>query len=190
MISSHNELDQANAFVEKYKSELRAEKIPFDENIEIGAMIEIPSAAVSADMLAKRVKFFSLGTNDLIQYALAVDRLNDRIAHLYEPTHPAVLRLIKWTADAAIRNGLWCGVCGEMAGDPFMTPLLLGLGARELSMAAPLLPRIKYLIRRLKMDDAKELADFALNCESGRDILERSQALARRIAPSLFESSS
>jgi len=190
MISSHNELDQANAFVEKYKSELRAEKIPFDENIEIGAMIEIPSAAVSADMLAKRVKFFSLGTNDLIQYALAVDRLNERIAHLYEPTHPAVLRLIKWTADAAIRHGLWCGVCGEMAGDPFMTPLLLGLGARELSMAAPLLPRIKYLIRRLKMDDANELANFALNCESGREILERSQALARRIAPSLFESSS
>jgi phosphotransferase system enzyme I (PtsI) len=187
MISSHNELDQANGFVEQYKKELRAEKIPFDENIEIGAMIEIPSAAVSADMLAKRVKFFSLGTNDLIQYALAVDRLNDRIAHLYEPTHPAVLRLIKWTAEAALRNGLWCGVCGEMAGDPYMTPLLLGLGARELSMAPPLLPRVKFLIRRLKMADALELANFALNCESGGEILERSQALARRIAPSLFE---
>jgi phosphotransferase system enzyme I (PtsI) len=188
MISSHNELDQANAFVEQYKNELRAEKIPFDENIEIGAMVEIPSAAISADMLASRVKFFSIGTNDLIQYALAVDRLNDRIAHLYDPTHPAVLRLIKWTAEAAVRHKLWCGVCGEMAGDPEMTPLLLGLGVRELSMAPPLLPRVKFLIRRLKMEDALELANFALNCESSRDILERSQALARRIAPGLFES--
>jgi phosphotransferase system enzyme I (PtsI) len=187
MVSNHNEVDQANDLLEQYKKELRAEKIAFDENMEIGVMIEIPSAAVSADMLAKRVKFFSLGTNDLIQYALAVDRLNERIAHLYEPTHPAVLRLIKWTAEAAERHGLWCGVCGEMAGDPYMTPLLLGLGARELSMAPPLLPRVKFLIRRLKMEDAKELANFALNCESGREILERSEALARRTAPSLFD---
>jgi phosphoenolpyruvate-protein phosphotransferase (PTS system enzyme I) len=190
MISNHCELDQANALLETYKAELRAENIPFDENIEVGAMIEIPSAAVSADMLAKRVKFFSLGTNDLIQYALAVDRLNERIAHLYEPTHPAVLRLIKWTTEAAARHGFWCGVCGEMAGDPYMTPLLLGLGAKELSMAAPLVSRVKFLIRRLKMDDARELANFALNCESGREILERSVALARRTAPSLFENES
>ena len=187
MVSNHCELDQANALLAEYKKELSAEKIAFDDNIEIGVMIEIPSAAVSADMLAKRVKFFSLGTNDLIQYALAVDRLNERIAHLYEPTHPAVLRLIKWTTEAADRHGIWCGVCGEMAGDPCLTPLLLGLGARELSMAPPLLPRVKFLIRRLKMDDATELAKFALNCESGREILERSQALARRTAPSLFE---
>jgi phosphotransferase system enzyme I (PtsI) len=187
MVSNHNELDQANGLLEQYKNELRAEKIPFDENIEIGVMIEIPSAAVTADMLAKRVKFFSIGTNDLIQYSLAVDRSNERIAYLYEPTHPAVLRLIKGTADAAARQGLWCGVCGEMAGDPFMTPLLLGLGARELSMAPPLLPRVKFLIRRLKMEDALELANFALNCESSREILNRSQALARRTAPSLFE---
>jgi len=188
MVSNHNELDQANALLEQCKNELRAEKTAFDENVEIGVMIEIPSAALTADMLAKRVKFFSLGTNDLIQYTLAVDRLNERIAHLYEPTHPAVLRLIKWTTEAAERHGLWCGVCGEMAGDPCMTPLLLGLGARELSMAPPLLPRVKFLIRRLKMEDAMDLAKFALNCESGREILERSQALARRIAPSLFES--
>ena len=187
MISNHNELDQANALLEQFKNELRDEKIPFDENIEIGAMIEIPSAAVSADMLAKRVKFFSLGTNDLIQYALAVDRLNERIAYLYDPTHPAVLRLIKWTADAAGARGLWCGVCGEMAGDPSLTPLLIGLGVRELSMAPPLLPRVKFLIRRMKMSDALELANFALNCESSREILERSQALAQRAAPGLFE---
>jgi phosphotransferase system enzyme I (PtsI) len=187
MISSFAEVEKANAFVEEYKKELRAEKIPFDPNIEIGVMVEIPSAAVSADILARRVKFFSLGTNDLIQYTLAVDRLNERIAHLYDPTHPSVLRLIKWTADAAERHGIWCGVCGEMAGDPLLTPLLLGLGVTELSMAPSLLPHVKYLIRRLKLADARELAEFALNCESGRLIFERSEALARRIAPSLFE---
>jgi phosphotransferase system enzyme I (PtsI) len=190
MISSLTEIEKANAFVEEYKNELRDEGIPFDENIEIGAMVEIPSAAIAADMLARHVKFFSIGTNDLIQYSLAVDRLNERIAHLYEPTHPAVLRLIKWTADAAARNGIWCGVCGEMAGDPLLTPLLLGLGVTELSMAPPLLPQVKYLIRRLKMEDAKELANFALNCESAREIFERSEAFAKRIAPSLFENQS
>jgi phosphoenolpyruvate-protein phosphotransferase (PTS system enzyme I) len=190
MISRVAEIDKANALLQEYQNELRAENIPFDPDIEIGAMIEIPSAAVAADILARRVKFFSLGTNDLIQYSLAVDRLNERVAHLYEPTHPAVLRLIKWTADAANQNGLWCGVCGEMAGDPLLTPLLLGLGVTELSMAPPIVPHVKYLIRRLKLDDARELADFALNCDSGRTIFERSEALARRIAPSLFENQS
>jgi phosphotransferase system enzyme I (PtsI) len=187
MISSYTEIERANAFVEEYKNELRAEKTPFDQNIEVGAMIEIPSAAIAADALAKRVKFFSIGTNDLIQYSLAVDRLNERIAQLYEPTHPAVLRLIKLTAEAAERHGIWCGVCGEMASDPLLTPLLLGLGVTELSIAAPLLPPVKFLIRRLKMDDARELAAFALQCESAKAIMERSQALARRIAPSVFE---
>jgi phosphotransferase system enzyme I (PtsI) len=187
MISSYTEVERANAFLEEYKKELRAENVPFDENIEVGAMIEIPSAAIAADAIAKRVKFFSIGTNDLIQYALAVDRLNERIAQLYEPTHPAVLRLIKFSTAAAERHGIWCGVCGEMASDPLLTPLLLGLGVTELSIAAPLLPQVKFLIRRLKMDDAEELAAFALQCESGKAIMERSEALARRIAPSLFE---
>ncbi|HWD20197.1 MAG TPA: phosphoenolpyruvate--protein phosphotransferase [Verrucomicrobiae bacterium] len=187
MISCAGELEQANALVEEYKGELRAEKIPFDENIQIGAMIEIPSAAVAADTLARHVKFFSIGTNDLIQYSLAVDRLNEKIAHLYEPTHSAIVRLIKLTADAAHSQGLWCGVCGEMASDPLLTPLLLGLGVDELSVAPPLLPQVKFLIRRLKMDDAKEMADEALKLHSGKEILERSQALARRIAPALFD---
>jgi len=187
MISGYAELEKANALVEEYKGELRAEKVPFDENIEIGAMIEIPSAAVAAETLASRVKFFSLGTNDLIQYSLAVDRLNERIAHLYEPTHPAVMRLIKMTVDAAHNHRIWCGVCGEMAGDPFMTPLLLGLGVNELSVAPACLPRIKFLVRRLKMAEARELAEFALHCESGKEIMEHSEALARKVAPSLFE---
>jgi phosphoenolpyruvate-protein phosphotransferase (PTS system enzyme I) len=187
MISGLGEVEQANALLEEYKAELRAEKLPFDEKIEVGIMIEIPSAAVAADTLATRVKFFSLGTNDLIQYSLAVDRLNERIAHLYEPTHPAVVRLIKMTVDAADRHGIWCGICGEMAGDPYLTPLLLGLGVRELSVAPSFLPRVKFLIRRLNMTEAKELADFALKCDSGREILEHSEALAKKVAPGLFE---
>ncbi len=187
MISGLDELIQANALVEEYKAELRAEKIPFDENLEIGAMIEIPSAVMVADALARRLKFMSLGTNDLIQYTLAVDRMNEKVAHLYEPTHPAILRLIKATVDAAHRNKIWVGVCGEMAGDPVLTPLLLGLGVDELSAAPSLVPPVKFLIRRLKMDEARALADFALNSESGSEIFNRAQALAREIAPSLFE---
>jgi phosphotransferase system enzyme I (PtsI) len=188
MISGLDELNQANALVEECKAQLRAEKLPFDEKLEVGAMIEIPSAVIIADALAKRLKFFSLGTNDLIQYTLAVDRLNERVAHLYEPTHPAIIRLIKATVEAGHKNGIWVGVCGEMAGDPVLTPLLLGLGVDELSTAPSLAPPIKFMIRRLKMKEATELADFALNCESSTEILARCQSLAGAIAPSLFES--
>jgi phosphotransferase system enzyme I (PtsI) len=187
MISGVDELTQANALVEEYKAELAKEGVPFDQKVDIGAMIEIPSAAVAADVLARRVQFFSIGTNDLIQYTLAVDRLNERIAHLYEPTHPAILRLIKLTADAGRRHGIWTGVCGEMAGDPVLIPLLLGLGVTELSAAPPIVPHIKYLIRRVKMSEANALAEFALNCESASEILARCRDLARQVAPSLFE---
>jgi phosphotransferase system enzyme I (PtsI) len=187
MISGIDELNQANAMLEEFKAELRGEGIPFDEGLEVGAMIEIPSAAVAAESLARRVKFFSIGTNDLIQYSLAVDRLNEKIAHLYEPTHPAILRLIKMTADAGRHHGIWVGVCGEMAGDPILTPLLLGLGVTELSAAPAVVPQIKYLIRRLKMNEARELAEFALQCDSCAEILARCRKLAHQIAPSLFE---
>ena len=187
MISGLDELLQANALVEEYKNELRQEKIPFDENLEIGAMIETPSAVIIADSLAKRLKFFSIGTNDLIQYSLAVDRMNERIAHLYEPTHPAIVRLIKATVEAAHNRKIWVSVCGEMASEPTLAPLLLGLGVDELSVSPALLPPVKFIIRRLKLSEAKELAAFALECESAADILARSQELARQIAPSLFE---
>jgi phosphotransferase system enzyme I (PtsI) len=187
MISGLEELNQAGALLEEFKGELRCEGRPFDENLEVGAMIEIPSAAVAAESLARRVKFFSLGTNDLIQYSLAVDRLNEKIAHLYEPTHPAILRLIKMTADAGRKHGIWTGICGEMAGEAVLTPLLLGLGITELSAAPSVVPQIKYLIRRLKMTEAQELAAFALDCESGPEILGRCKKLALQIAPSLFE---
>ena len=187
MISGLDELLQANALVEEFKTELRTEGIPFDEHLEVGAMIEIPSAALAAESLARRVKFFSVGTNDLIQYSLAVDRLNERIAHLYEPTHPAIIRLIKMTTEAGAKHGVWTGVCGEMAGDPVLTPLLLGLGITELSAAPAAVPQVKYLIRRLKMTEARELADFALGCESATEILTRCKKLATEVAPSLFE---
>ncbi len=187
MISGLEELSQANAVLEACKAELRAEGVPFDEHMEVGAMVEIPSAVLVAPSLAKRLKFFSLGTNDLIQYTLAVDRMNERVAHLYEPTHPAILRLIKATVDAARKAGIWVGVCGEMAGDPVLTPLLLGLGVDELSAAPALVPAIKFLIRRLKLSEAKALAEFALESESSTEILARCQEVARSVAPSLFE---
>jgi phosphotransferase system enzyme I (PtsI) len=187
MISGLDELNQAKALVEEYKGELRNEGVAYDENIEIGAMIETPSAVIVAESLARRLKFFSIGTNDLIQYSLAVDRMNEKIAHLYEPTHPAIVRLIKATVDAAHRERIWVSVCGEMAADPVLAPLLIGLGVDELSAAPPLVPPVKFLVRRLKLAEAKELAEFSLQSESASEILSRCQELARQIAPSLFE---
>lgn len=187
MISSLNELRQATELLDKCKAELRAEGYLFNEQMETGVMIEIPAAAMIADALAKRVQFFSIGTNDLIQYTIAVDRMNPRIAHLYEPTHPAVLRLIQRTVDAAHAHGLWCGVCGEMAGDPTLVPLLLGLGADELSATPASVPAVKYLIRRLKLSEARDLAAFAVGCENGAEVLARARALTSRVAPSLYE---
>ena len=187
MISGLDELTQANELVTECMAQLRSQGVPFDENIQIGAMIETPSAVIVADSLAKRLKFFSIGTNDLIQYSLAVDRMNEKIAHLYEPTHPAIVRLIKSTVDSAHRHNIPVSVCGEMASDPVLAPLLLGLGVDELSTALPLVPQVKFLIRRLKMEEAKQLAAFALESESAAEILARCQELAQQIAPGLFE---
>jgi phosphotransferase system enzyme I (PtsI) len=187
MISGVDELNQANAHLEKCKAELRAEKIPFDEKMETGAMIEIPSAALVADALAKKVNFFSIGSNDLIQYTLAADRTNEKVSHLYEPTHPSILRLIKMTVDAAHARGIWVGVCGEIAGDPVLAPLLVGLGVDELSTAPAAIDSVKYIIRRIKNEEVRQLAEFALQCESPGEIAARCQAFAYQTAPSLFE---
>jgi len=187
MISGVDELNQANAHVEQCKAELRAEKVPFDEKLEIGAMIEIPSAALVSDALAKKVNFFSIGSNDLIQYTLAADRTNEKVSHLYEPTHPSIMRLIKMTVEAAHANGIWVGVCGEIAGDPVLAPLLLGLGVDELSAAPSAIDSVKYIIRRVKSDEVSQLADFALHCESPSEIYARCQEFAYQTAPSLFE---
>ncbi len=187
MISGLDELNQANALVARCKAELRAENIPFAENLEIGAMIEIPSAALIADALAKRVHFFSIGSNDLIQYTLAADRTNEKVSHLYEPTHPAILRLIKMTVDAAHANGIWAGVCGEIAGDPVLAPLLIGLGVDELSAAPAVLDEMKYIIRRIKLTEAQALAAQAMQVDSPTEIFAHCLEFARSTAPSLFE---
>jgi phosphotransferase system enzyme I (PtsI) len=176
MISGVDELARANAILEEAKDELRKRKVEFDEKMEVGSMIEIPSAAATVDLLARHCQFFSIGTNDLIQYLLAIDRGNDRIAHLYEPTHPAVLRTIKSVVDDAHRRHLPVAVCGEMAGDPIFAPLLLGLGIDELSMAPPSLPAVKYLIRAMKMSDAKKLAADALAMSDPKEIYAMAEA--------------
>ncbi|MGH7942586.1 MAG: phosphoenolpyruvate--protein phosphotransferase [Limisphaerales bacterium] len=187
MISGLDELKQANALLEKCKEELRAGQVPFDDKMEVGAMIEIPSAALVADTLASRAGFFSVGSNDLIQYTLAADRTNDKVSHLYEPTHPAIIRLIKATVDAAHKHGIWAGVCGEIAGDPVLAPLLIGLGVDKLSATPTLIGPVKYILRRLKLSEARTLAEFACQSESATEILARCQQLARETAPSLFE---
>jgi phosphotransferase system enzyme I (PtsI) len=162
MISGVGELIQANLVLEEAKRELRAKQLAFDAEIEVGSMIEIPSAAWTADQLAAHCSFFSIGTNDLIQYMLAVDRVNDRVAHLYEPAHPAVLRAIQHVIEAARPRGLKVSVCGEMGGDPLFAPLLVGLGASELSTAPAGLPEVKYLLRSMSMTEARNLATTVL----------------------------
>ncbi|MGY8673357.1 MAG: phosphoenolpyruvate--protein phosphotransferase [Verrucomicrobiia bacterium] len=186
MISGVEELVESNRRLDLYREELRSEGHEFDPAIKIGAMIEVPSAVMVADALAKRVDFFSIGTNDLIQYALAADRMNEKVAHLYAPTHPGILRLIKMTVDAGHRNGVEVGVCGEMASDPVMTPLLLGLGVDELSATPPLVPQLKYMVQRMNMAEARDLARTALSCESSDEVLIKCQELAECLAPELF----
>ena len=187
MISGVEELDAANVLLDECREQLRDEGVAFAEDVEIGVMIETPSAAMIADSLARRVKFFSIGTNDLIQYALAVDRLNEKIAHLYEPTHPGILRLIKATVDAGQAHGIWTGICGEMAGDLAAVPLLLGLGVSELSVTPSMVPRVKMLICSIEMSEARKLAEFALDSDSPKEILARAEVLAKAAVPSFFE---
>jgi len=180
MISGLDELRRAVSILNECKEELRRTGSTFGDATEVGAMIEIPSAAISADILAREVDFFSIGTNDLIQYALAVDRVNERIAHLYAPTHPAVLRLLKMIADAGHANDIWVGVCGEMAGDIALIPLLLGLGMDELSASATLVPRVKRAVQSLTIAECRQLVDEALELQMPSEILERCLELANQ----------
>jgi phosphotransferase system enzyme I (PtsI) len=187
MISGIEELRRANAVLEECKVELSAAGIPFNPFMEVGIMVETPSAVLVADHLAKEVRFFSIGTNDLIQYTVAVDRLNDRIAHLYNPTHPAILRMIKLTVDAGRVRGVWTGVCGEIASDILLTPLLIGLGVEELSTTSVLVPRVKKAVQSLDASECEALVSKVLQMDDALQILEMSTAMARECYSELVD---
>jgi phosphoenolpyruvate-protein phosphotransferase (PTS system enzyme I) len=170
MISGVPELNQALEVLDEVRNDLRGREVPFDEDIPIGIMIEVPSAALISDTLARKVDFFSIGTNDLIQYTIAVDRGNERTAYLYQPFHPAVLRLIKLVIDNAHNEGLPVAMCGEMAGDPLASVVLLGLGLDEFSMSAVGIPEVKRIIRSVSLAEAEELAGDVMEMRSAAEI--------------------
>ncbi|MDR2518031.1 MAG: phosphoenolpyruvate--protein phosphotransferase [Spirochaetaceae bacterium] len=170
MISGLEEFEQALAILDEAKSECRQQGQIYAESFAVGAMIEIPAAAMIADILAERADFFSIGTNDLIQYTLAVDRGNEKVGHLAQPSHPAVLRLLKRIIDCAHGQGIPAAMCGELAGDPSATALLLGLGLDEFSMTAQSIPAVKQIIRKVDMESCRSLTKEALACASSQQV--------------------
>ena len=187
MISGVEELRHAREVLDKAKKQLTDDGVPFDPNIEVGAMIEIPSAAMTADILAKEVDFFSIGTNDLIQYSLAADRANEEISELFEPFHPAVLRFIQNIINAAHDNGIWVGLCGEMAGDPVFTIILLGMGLDEFSMSPQVIPEIKRIIRSITLKEAQELTQEIMTLSTAWEIEQRVCEEAQKRFPELLD---
>ncbi len=170
LVSEVSEIHKAKTIIEHVKKELDREGKKYNPSLKIGVMIEVPSAVLTADILAKEVDFFSIGTNDLIQYTFAVDRINEKVAHLYQPLHPCILRMIKMTVEAAHRAGIWVSLCGEMAGDPILAVLLIGMGVDKLSMAAINIPEVKKAIRAISFDEAQSLAIAALQKETVEDV--------------------
>ena len=180
MISGLSEVWRCKEMVRRCMDELDKEGVPFDRDMPVGVMIEVPAAALCADLLAPEVDFFSIGTNDLIQYTVAADRVNPHVADLYRPTHPAVIRLIKRTIDAATDNGIWTGICGEMAGDIRLTPLLIGLGVEELSVGPQQVPSVGQAIRSLSFAECAAMSDEALRHTRSQGVLDLSLDLARK----------
>ncbi len=178
LVSGVGEILEAKRIVKEVMEDLSARRIPFDENMPIGVMIEVPSAVAIADMLAPEVDFFSIGTNDLIQYSIGIDRSNEHVAYLFEPLHPAVLRFIKHTVDAGHKAGIPVSLCGEMAGEPLYLPILLGLRLDSLSMNPQSLPRVKNLIRRSMIKDCCRFARKVLRLNTA---LEISDLLGKKI---------
>jgi phosphotransferase system enzyme I (PtsI) len=187
MISGIEELRQAKKVLDKAKKQLTDEGAPFDPNMEVGAMIEIPSAAMTADILAKELDFFSIGTNDLIQYSLAADRANEEISELFEPFHPAVLRFIQNVINVAHDNGIWVGLCGEMGGDPVFTMILLGMGLDEFSMSPQVIPEIKRIIRSITLKEAQELTREIMTLPTAWEIEQRVCEEAQKRFPELLD---
>lgn len=172
MIATLTEFRQAKAILEEVRQELLDNDIPVAEKIEIGIMVEIPSTAVMADVFAKEVDFFSIGTNDLIQYTMAADRMNERVSYLYQPYNPAILRLVKMVVDAAHKEGKWAGMCGEMAGDEVAIPILIGLGLDEFSMSATSILKARSLIRKLSLEEMKKLSQDVLVMDTNDQVKE------------------
>jgi len=170
MISGVDELRQARAVLEEARAELIASGTEVSSDLEIGVMVEMPSAVMVADQLAREVSFLSIGTNDLIQYALAIDRVNEHVGYLYHPLHPAILRMVRWTVDAAHAAGIRVGMCGEMAGVPLYTAVLLGLGLDELSMNATAIPAVKAVLRGARLEDCQRLAEAALALPTASEV--------------------
>jgi len=185
-ISTLEELQGARVQLEMAKEELKAQRIPYDDKIEVGAMIEIPSAVMIADHLAREVDFFSIGTNDLVQYTTAVDRINDRVAHLYQPYHPAVIAMIRETVEAAHRNGIWCGICGEVASDILMAPIWIGLGVDELSVGAAQLLRARRAISRLDSTVCREMTERLRTCGTSASVRAQCLEIASEAYPELL----
>lgn len=186
MISGIEEVWQTKKILDEVKKELQAEMKTFDPDIEIGIMVEVPSAGTIADLLAKEVNFFSIGTNDLIQYTLAIDRVNEQVSYLYEPLHPAVLRLIRNIINAAHSNGLTVAMCGEMAGEPFYIPILLGLGIDELSMNVMALPRVKRILRSLHYKESKSITDDVFKLSTAQEIEKLLKKTANKTFPQQY----
>ena len=186
MISGIEEVWQTKKILDEVKKELNAEMKAFDPDIEIGIMVEVPSAGTIADLLAKEVNFFSIGTNDLIQYTLAIDRVNEQVSYLYEPLHPAVLRLIRNIINSAHSNGITVAMCGEMAGEPFYIPILLGLGIDELSMNVMALPRVKRILRSLYYKESKSITDDVFKLSTAREIEIMLKKAANKTVPQQF----
>jgi phosphotransferase system enzyme I (PtsI) len=187
MVCCLREVLQANRILEECRQELKNEGLPCAEKLPVGVMIEIPSAALTADLIAPHVDFFSIGTNDLIQYTLAVDRVNENVAHLYMPTHISILKLIRQTVLAGHAHRIPVAVCGQMAATPELVPLLIGLGVDELSISPPSVPMIKDVVRHLHYSECRTLAKDALRDGTCDDVLDRCRALLKKTSPEILE---
>ena len=186
MISTIYELRYAKQLLEEVECDLDNEGIPYGKPREVGAMIEVPSAALLSSKLAKEVDFFSVGTNDLVQYTLAVDRINENVSDLYQPANPAVIKLLDQTVRSGHDEGIWVGVCGEMASDLLLTPLLLGLGFDEFSVGSPQVPAVKYALRKLNYRECKEMAKEAIKCGDEQAVLNLCREIANTTYPEII----